>query len=66
MSENNKYYMAIGTDAAGKFVFKAVSEKDLDTWMGGDDNICFLNRENYLELLTAIMYRITESARVTE
>ena len=47
-------YKAIGTDSTGKFVFKTVSEDELDDMTGADDNICYLSLEN-LEKLESIL-----------
>lgn len=48
-------YMAIGTDASGKFVFKEVTPEEMDKMAGADDNICYLNYRNFEELVKKIL-----------
>jgi len=43
-------YKAIGADSRGEFVFKDVSQAEIEDMAGADDNIAYLNEENYAKL----------------
>ena len=55
-------YKAIGADPTGKFVFKDITESELDDMTGADDNIAYLDPENYNKLKYAVREEIRAQA----
>lgn len=53
-------YKLIGADSNGRFVFKDIAADKLDEMMGSDDNIAYLDQENYNKL----RYAVREEIRV--
>lgn len=53
-------WMAIGADPSGKFVFKEVTNEEIDDMWGADDNITYMNRELFEKLKAAIEGRTLE------